>query len=148
MKNLGKVLLASVLVCLSSCGEQARRAPQAEDDQLMIADFERADYGGWEATGDAFGQSPRWRETEEMEEISGFEGRGLATSYQDGDRPRGTLTSPEFTIERDHIVFLISGGDDEERTCMNLVVDGEVVRRAAGGESNTLDCESWDVSKL
>jgi fructan beta-fructosidase len=149
MKNLAVAcLLASVLVCLSSCGEQARRAPQAEEGQLMIADFEGADYGGWEATGDAFGQSPRWRETEEMEEISGFEGNGLATSYQDGDRPRGTLSSPEFTIERDHIVFLISGGDDEERTCMNLVVDGEVVRRAAGGESNTLDWESWDVSKL
>jgi len=148
MKNLGIVLLASVLVCLSSCGEQAQLAPQAEVGELMIADFEGADYGDWEVSGDAFGTSPRWRETEEMEEISGFEGRGLATSYQDGDRPRGTLTSPKFTIERDYIVFLISGGEDDERTCMNLVVDGEVVRRAAGAESNVLDWESWDVSEL
>ena len=83
-----------------------------------------------------------------MEEISGFEGKGLATSYQDGDEPTGTITSPEFTIERDHIVFLISGGESRRRTCMNLLVDGEVVRRAAGAESNVLDWEDWDVSEL
>jgi fructan beta-fructosidase len=151
MKNLGMVLLASVLVCLSSCGEQAQQGQKAQrvkTDELMIGDFEGADYGGWEATGDAFGESPRWRETEEMEEISGFEGRGLATSYQDGDEPTGTLTSPEFAIERDHIVFLISGGEDRRRTCMNLLVGGEVVRRVAGSESNVLDWESWDVSEL
>jgi sucrose-6-phosphate hydrolase SacC (GH32 family) len=152
MKNPGMVfLLVVVLVCLSSCGEQTQqrqKVQRAAASELMIGDFEGANYGDWEATGDAFGTSPRWRETEEMEEISGFEGRGLATSYQDGDRPRGTLTSPEFTIERDHIVFLISGGDDEKRTCMNLVVDGEVVRRVAGSESNVLDWESWDVSEL
>ena len=151
MKNLGIVLLASVLVCLSSCVDevqQGQKAPRVKTGELMIADFEGTDYGDWETTGDAFGTSPAWRETEEMEEISGFEGKGLATSYQDGDRPRGTLTSPEFTIERDHIVFLISGGDDRRRTCMNLLVDGEVVRRAAGSESNVLDWESWDVSEL
>ena len=112
MKNLGMVLLASALVCLSSCVEdvqQGQKAGRVKADELLIANFEGADYGDWEATGDAFGTSPRWRETEMMEEISGFEGKGLATSYQDGDGPRGTLTSPEFTIERNHIVFLIGG---------------------------------------
>jgi fructan beta-fructosidase len=145
MKNLAVVLLASVLVCLSSCAQEVRLWHQ---DEILIADFEGTDYGDWKATGDAFGTSPRWFESEEMEEISGFEGRGLATSYQDGDRPRGTLTSPEFTIERDYIVFLISGGEDEEITGMNLIVDGRVVRSAPGGERNVLDWESWDVSEL
>ena len=151
MKNLGIVLLASVLVCLSSCVEDAQHGQKAggvKADELLIADFEGADYGGWEVTGDAFGTSPRWRETEMMEEISGFEGKGLATSYQDGDEPRGTLTSPEFTIERNYIVFLISGGEDKRRTCMNLLVDGEIVRRTAGAESNALDWKNWDVSEL
>jgi fructan beta-fructosidase len=152
MKNLAVAcLLASVLVCVSSCVDQVQQGQKAQrvkTDELMIADFEGSDYGGWEATGDAFGTNPRWRETEMMEEISGFEGKGLATSYQDGDEPTGTLTSPEFTIERDHIVFLISGGEDKRRTCMNLLVDGEIVRRAAGSESNVLDWESWDVSEL
>jgi fructan beta-fructosidase len=118
----------------------------ADSGEIVIADFEGEDYGSWQIEGEAFGTNPRWRETEAMEEISGFEGKGLATSYQDGDRPRGTLTSPEFTIERDHIVFLISGGEDRRRTCMNLLVDGEVVRRTAGDENNVLDWENWDVS--
>ncbi|MHC4214232.1 MAG: DUF4980 domain-containing protein, partial [Planctomycetota bacterium] len=151
MKNPGMVLLAIVLVCLSSCIDQTQQGQKAglvKTDELLIADFEGADYGDWEVTGDAFGTSPRWRETEEMEEISGFKGKGLATSYQDGDGPRGTLTSPQFTIERNHIVFLISGGENRRRTCMNLLVDGEVVRRVAGAESNVLDWESWDVSEL
>jgi len=150
----GAMLIVGALcvsVCVSGCVEEARqvqKVQRAEASEIMIADFEGADYGDWEATGDAFGTSPAWRETEEMEEISGFEGKGLATSYQDGDEPTGTITSPEFTIERDHIVFLISGGESRRRTCMNLLVDGEVVRRAAGAESNVLDWEDWDVSEL
>jgi hypothetical protein len=106
----------------------------ADSGEIVIADFEGEDYGSWQIEGEAFGTNPRWRETEAMEEISGFEGKGLATSYQDGDRPRGTLTSPEFTIERDHIVFLISGGEDRRRTCMNLhisalTISTKVIRR-------------------
>ncbi|MHC5061608.1 MAG: GH32 C-terminal domain-containing protein [Planctomycetota bacterium] len=150
MKNLGMVLLAIVVICLSSCVEdiQQSQGGLVKADELLIADFEGADYGGWEATGDAFGTSPRWRETEYMKEIRGFEGKGLATSYQAGGGPRGTLTSPEFTIDRDHIVFLISGGENKRRTSMNLLVDGKVVRRVAGRENNTLDWENWDVSEF
>ena len=151
MKNLQIVLLVSILVCVSSCVDQAQQGQKAgglKADELLIADFEGTDYGGWEATGDAFGTSPRWRDTEDMGEISYFEGRGLATSCQDGDEPTGTLTSPEFTIERDHIVFLIGGGDERGRTCMNLLVDGEVVCSAEGDESDMLDWQSWDVSEL
>jgi len=31
---------------------------QAATDDIMLADFEGADYGGWEATGTAFGSGP------------------------------------------------------------------------------------------
>jgi len=33
-------------------------ARRAED--IVIADFEGADYGGWTVTGDAFGTKPAW----------------------------------------------------------------------------------------
>jgi fructan beta-fructosidase len=121
---------------------------QTEKGDILIADFEGRDYGDWKATGNAFGHSPRWFESEFMEELSGFEGNGLATSYHNWDEPTGTLTSPEFKIERDYIIFLISGGDHEEKTCMQLIVDGEIVRQKTGQESNLLDWESWDVSDL
>ena len=101
----GAMLIVGALcvsVCVSGCVEEAQQVQpevvspsrRAGSGEIMIADFEGADYGDWEATGDAFGISPAWRETEEMEEISGFEGKGLATSYQDGDEPTGTITSP------------------------------------------------------
>jgi fructan beta-fructosidase len=139
MKNLTILLISLLFLSMTACAAQ---------DDIIIADFESDDYGSWQVEGEAFGTNPQWRETELMEEIGGFEGKGLATSYQDGDEPRGKLTSPEFKIERDHIVFLIGGGENKRRTCMNLLVDGEIVRRTAGLENNLLDWENWDVSEF
>ena len=45
---------------------------------------------------------------------------------------KGTLTSPEFTIERKFIHFRIGGGADLDKLGLRLLVDGKVVRRAAG----------------
>ena len=66
--------------------------------------------------------------------------------------PTGKLTSPAFTIERDYIKFLIGGGGHKGKTCMNLLVGGEVVLTATGpntkpGGSEFLNWENWDVGK-
>ena len=55
-------------------------------------------------------------------QVTGFEGKGLVNTFLGGDRPTGKLTSPEFTIERDYIKFLIGGGGHKGKTCMNLLV--------------------------
>ncbi len=86
-------------------------------------------------------------------EVSGFEGKGLVNSYFDGDDTTGTLTSPEFSIQRKNINFLIGGGAQAGETCINLLVDGKAVRAATGpndqpGGSEALDSHSWDVSDL
>ena len=62
----------------------------------------------------------------------------------------GRLTSPEFTIRRAYITFLIGGGGWEGRTCINLRVGGKIVRTATGpntkpGGSEELAPASWDV---
>jgi sucrose-6-phosphate hydrolase SacC (GH32 family) len=64
-----------------------------------------------------------------------------------GDGPTGTLTSPEFTIARNYISFLISGGDYERDTCVNLLINGEIVKSATGWRSNRLVPASWEVSR-
>ncbi|MFA7370117.1 MAG: hypothetical protein WC334_10765, partial [Kiritimatiellales bacterium] len=125
----------------------------AED--LLIADFEGASYGQWKATGDAFGAGPV-PATASENKVTGHQGARLVNSYLkgSGDKAAGTLTSPRFTIERNHINFLIGGGDHEGETCVNLVIDGETVRTAAGpaakdgANREILHWVSWDVSGL
>ncbi len=70
--------------------------------------------------------------------VAGFEGEGLVNTYLGGDDPHGKLTSPAFTIERRWISFLIGGGRHPDRACLNLVVDGEVVRTETGRSTERL----------
>jgi len=117
-------------------------------DEKVIADFEGADYGGWKATGEAFGNGPVQGTLPNQHPVGGFEGQGLVNSYRGGDGPQGTLTSPEFKIERRYINFLVGGGCKPERACVNLLVEGKPVRTATGKDSEELEWETWDVSDL
>ena len=49
--------------------------------------------------------------------VTGFQGKGWVSSFNGGDRPTGTLTSPEFPIERKFLTFLIGGGGWQGKTC-------------------------------
>lgn len=125
----------------------------ADEPDLVIADFEGETYGDWKVTGDAFGQGPARGTLPNQMHVEGFEGKGLVNSYFKGDASTGTLTSPEFTIERKFINFLIGGGKHENETCINLLVDGVVVRTTSGpndkaGGTERLEWQSWDVADL
>jgi fructan beta-fructosidase len=122
-------------------------------DDILIADFEGPDYGQWKTTGEAFGPGPAQGTLPGQMEVAGYKGKGLVNSFYKGDVSTGTLTSPPFKIERKFISFLIGGGKDTEKTCMNLLIDGKVVRNATGpndkpGGSETLAPDSWDVSEF
>ena len=122
-------------------------------DDIVIADFEGQTYGDWTSTGTAFGPGPARGTLPHQNPVSGFVGKGLVNSYFGGDGPTGTLVSPEFTIERPYLSFLIGGGQDLEKTAVQLVVDGAVVRRATGpndrpGGSEALEPHRWDVKEF
>jgi fructan beta-fructosidase len=122
-------------------------------DDILIADFESDNYGGWQVTGTAFGNSPAEGTLPGQMPVSGFQGKRLVNSYSGGDAATGTLTSPEFKLQRRYVTFLIGGGGHAGQTCLNLLVDGEVVRTAAGpntvaGGSEALEPASWDVGEL
>lgn len=126
--------------------------PSAGED-LMIADFDGTSYGDWKTTGEAFGPGPAQGTLPGQMEVSGFRGRGLVNSYFKGDGTTGTLTSPPISLERKYIHFLVGGGKYPGTTCINLLVDGKVVRTATGpndrgGGTERLAWASWDVSEF
>ncbi len=122
-------------------------------DDVLIADFEGKTYGDWKTTGEAFGPGPARGTLPGQMPVSGFLGQGLVNSFYKGDRTTGSLTSPRFKIQRKYLNFLIGGGGHAGKTCMNLLLDGKIVRTAAGpntepGGSEELDWASWDVHDL
>ena len=132
----------------------AAPVPAAENrGDVLVADFEGDHYGEWTVTGDAFGRGPARGKLAGQMDVSGFQGRGLVSSFTGGDSATGTLTSPPFTIERPFLNFLIGGGGYTGETCLNLLVGDKVVRTATGpnvkpGGSERLDWASWDVSEF
>ena len=85
--------------------------------------------------------------------VSGFRGRGLVNSFFKGDASVGTLTSPPFQIQRNSLAFLIGGGKAHESTCINLLLNGKVIRTATGpndkpGGSERLNPHAWNVEDL
>jgi len=120
---------------------------------VLIANFEGNDYGNWKVQGQAFGSRPAKGTLDGQMKVSRFKGKGLVNSYYNGDKSVGMLTSPRFEIQRKYINFLIGGGKYPAKTCINLLVDGIVVRSSTGpndinGRSEALDWAYWDVGQF
>lgn len=113
----------------------------------VFEDFEAQTYKGWTITGTAFGKGPSHGTEAGQQPVSGFAGRGLVNTFQGGDNPQGTATSKPFTIERRYIGFLIGGGSHAGKTCINLRVDGKLVRTATGKDREELEPANWDVTE-
>lgn len=133
-------------------GAQLTNAPPA-GSELLFDGFEHPDQqgmadNGWTMTGDfAGGTNPS---------TSGgdfFLGHKRVNTYDGGpkgDDNIGTMTSPEFVIDKSHLSMLVGGGlreaDSEQTLEVQLVVDGEVVDTTAGADDGALNWKSWDVS--
>lgn len=132
----------------------SRQAAESQADaDLLIDDFEGDSYGDWSVTGDAFGPGPAQGTLPGQMIVSGHLGQGLVNSYFRGDGTTGTLTSPPMKIERPYIHFLIGGGKFPGQTCINLLIDGKMVRTATGpndrgGGTEKLAWARWDVSEF
>ena len=128
----------------------AREAEPPKPDRapVVLADFEGDDYGDWTVEGEAFGTAPARGTLGRQQTVKGFLGKGLVNTFLGGDPPCGKLTSGAFTVERHFLGFFIGGGQHEGRTCVNLVVDGKVVRTAAGKNNEELQPHTWDVREF
>jgi len=117
-------------------------------DDILIADFERDDYGDWDVTGDAFGNHPvQGPFSERQKGLDGYNGSALVNTYRNGNHLKGTLTSPSFKVERDYINFLVGGGGSEYTT-VSLLYQGKIVRYTTGGQRPDLRQFTFDVSEF
>ena len=151
------ILVASLVLCsfaVPPIGSPSFASAQGTDRKdILVADFESENYCDWKVTGEAFGSGPARGTLPGQMHVTGHRGKGLVNSFLRGDKTTGTLTSPPMKVERPYLVFLIGGGGYAGKTCMNLLLDGEVVRTATGpntepGGSEELAPRAFDLKDL
>jgi uncharacterized protein (DUF608 family) len=121
---------------------------QHERTPISLADFEGSTYGDWKVEGEAFGTGPAKGTLPNQQPVTGFEGKGLVNTFLRGDDTKGRLTSPNFTVDRRFINFKVGGGNHPGKACINLLVDGKVVRTSTGLNDERLMWDAWEVSDL
>ena len=149
--NRRDFLLSSTALALSpslSAGQEKPLASAAKGD-LVFADFESGTYDGWTLEGNCWTPEP-YSDRYFPGKITGYQGkRFLCTLHPTkGSAAKGKAVSKEFTIERPFINFLIGGGNHPNEACLNLTVDGKIVRTVTGDDSATLRPVCWDVTNL
>ena len=132
-----------------ACSARENEPTDEAREPKVLADFETDDYADWTIQGEAFGNGPAAGTLESQQPVSGFVGRKLVNTYLGGDdKLTGKLTSPAFTIDRKFLSFLIGGGKLAGETCINLLVEGKVVRTTVGKQEEKLLPHNWNVTEL
>ncbi|MEJ7682950.1 MAG: hypothetical protein WKG06_34860 [Segetibacter sp.] len=122
--------------------------PEKKSFLKLFDDFETG-YKKWKVIGEAFGNAPAEGSLGgDQSRLIGFSGKGVVNSFLNGDKTMGKLISESFTIADPYIVFKIGGGNHPKTTCLNLVIDNNVVRTETGKNTEGLDIQSWDVREL
>lgn len=135
----------------------AASAQNVSRPDIVVADFETETLDGWKAEGEAFQlREPGAQFRCGMGSVFGFHGKNLISTYAapGADHAVGTLTSPEFKIERKYMTFLIGGGNFPGKTGIALYVDGQKAAEETGlfnvsmqGHEG-LALKFWDVSEF
>ena len=132
-------------------GRAGRRSlrPGATAAPIVLADFDGENYGKWTAEGQAFGNRPSSGARRSRAAPERLPGQGPG---QHLDRQRRTPGQAGLArrsrIDRDYLNFLIGGGNHPDETCINLLVDGQVVRTATGKNTDAMEWAGWDVRDL
>lgn len=113
----------------------------------VLFDFEHG-IDEWQMEGDAFIETPTDVSLYRQGAIMGRVGRYYADSFHNEGRSKGKITSPSFTISRNFINFKVGGAYKPNQCCINLVVDGKVVRTETGRNASSMQWSGWDVQEF
>ncbi|GAA3314470.1 hypothetical protein GCM10020331_007040 [Ectobacillus funiculus] len=76
-----------------------------------LGNFDNGTFDDWTVSGTAFGDVPVTGNLPGQLPVDGWVGSGFVNSFHNYDGSTGTLTSSNFTIDKDYINFLIGGGN-------------------------------------
>jgi putative membrane-bound dehydrogenase-like protein len=139
MRNIVFASFLVALLCVPGLAQVVADVP--------VADFEGAGFSGWTAEGESFGTGAVTGNVGRQKGVNGFTGRYI-NSFHGDDKAVGAITSPAFTVERPFISFVIGGGNHPSEACIDLIVDGKVVRSATGNDDANLRPMIWNVKDL
>ncbi len=155
IKKIKILAITLIATCLTSSAKEADdpTSSQLPNGDLLITNFEQRDLGrmrawGWQFQGDSFNREFRLGTSKLRARVGRYEGKWFLTTVTENPKSTGTLTSPNFTIQRPYISFFISGGSSPTMLQANLIVDGKVVRTANGNDSDIFKQVSFDVQSF
>ncbi len=152
-----RVVRKQGLTFLQCSVEKSESPAEKPKPEVVFEDWNKKTYDGWTVEGTAFGAGPI-----KKSEIPAYQGdvggdtKRVVNSHaaapgngvEEKDGATGKLTSRPFTIEHRFIQLWVGGGNHAGKTCVNLVVDGKVVRTITGQASNVMALQAFDVCNL
>lgn len=136
-------------------GVEGVKPSAADRFDLPFELWDKETYDGWTVEGTAFGTGPVLKsKIPDYQGDVGGPGDRVVNSHaaapgktaQERDSATGKLTSKAFEIDRNYLQFWIGGGNHPGKTCLNLIVDGQVVRTATGHDNNQMRLDGFLVT--
>lgn len=140
--KMRQILIISFIFLIFSCNNQ---------NDVLITNFETAEYTKWEVIGEAFGKAPvlNFSEKQNKDSIVGGEGHYYVnSSFYGGDAATGKLISPVFIINRKYLNLLIGGGNHPRKTCVNVIVGDSIIASVTGHNEDNLREEVINLSEF
>ncbi len=144
-------------VVMATMGIESIPQPASTRFDLPFESWDSDTYVGWTVEGTAFGTGPILKsKLPDYQGDVGGPGDRVVNSHAtaagagitDKDGAVGKLISKSFQLERNFLQFWIGGGKHAGTTCLNLLVDGKVVRTATGADNNKMRLESFSVKEF
>ena len=154
MLTLRNFALFSALMSLCFAGAKPVSAQEkaASTKDTILFDFESGNFDGWTLTGDCWDAQPATAKTFVDRQgnplVTGIVGKGYLTTLFKNAATTGKAVSKDFTIDKPFLTFRIGGGYYPKKACLNLIVDGKIVRTETGNDSAILLPAYWDVYAL
>lgn len=145
----------AALVCSAEPLSQQKAEGLRED--IVWDQFEKPAYERWTTEGKAFGDGPIERsQIPDYQGDVGGQGQRVVNSHatapgndvREKDAAVGILLSEPFKIQRHFIQFFVGGGAHENQTCVNLLIDDEVVASVTGRNDNRMFRTAFNVRRF